>query len=189
MELRNDDGRYATPGEGDLSVLDSGGQLDFSPGYVTSQGNEVSAGSAFTLDAYEHISAGGKASLVLHASDGWSLIQNWRARHQFRWNKASEEMSVKQLLAFVLARVGLKLEVKSQSSVLTGYYPDFTINPNNSGDAVISQLLAFVPDILFIEGNKVYVVNPLSSDSSDYSYGSSHPVFEGRYRAEAFGLN
>jgi len=189
VELRNDDGRYAAPGEGELSVLGIGCQLEFSPGYVTSQGNEVSSGPAFALDAYEHTSAGGKASLVLHTSDGWSLIESWRARHQFRWNKESEEMSVKQVLAFVLARVGLRLEVKSQSSVLTGYYPDFTINPNNTGNTVISRLLSFVPDVLFIEGNKAYVVNPLSSDGSDYAYGSSHSVFEGRYRAGAWGLN
>jgi hypothetical protein len=188
-ELRNDDGRYATPGQGDLAVLDIGCQLEFSPGYVTPQGNEVSSGLAFTLDAYEHTSADGQASLVLHASDGWNLMENWRARHQFRWNEESEEMSIKQILQFVLARVGLKLEVKSQSSVLTGYYPDFTINPNNSGETVISRLLSFVPDVLFIEGNKAYVVNPLSSDSSDYSYGSSHSIVEGRYRAEAWGLN
>ena len=189
VELRNDDGRYASPGQGDLSALDIGCQLEFSPGYVTSQGNEVSSGLAFTLDAYEHTSSGGKASLFLHASDGWNLIENWRARHQFRWNKESEEMSVKQILEFVLARVGLKLEVKSQSSVLTGYYPDFTINSNNTGDTVISRLLSFVPDVLFIEGNKAYMVNPLASDGSDYSYGSSHSIFEGRYRAGAWGLN
>ncbi len=189
VELRNDDGRYASPGQGDLSVLDIGCQLEFSPGYVTSQGNEVSSGLAFTLDAYEHTSSGGKASLFLHASDGWNLIENWRARHQFRWNKESDEMSIKQILEFVLARVGLKLEVKSQSPVLTGYYPDFTINPNNTGNTVISRLLSFVPDVLFIEGNKAYMVNPLASDGSDYSYGSSHWIFEGRYRAGAWGLN
>jgi len=189
VELRNDDGRYASPGQGDLAVLDIGCQLEFSPGYVTAQGNEVSSGLAFALDAYEHTSAGGRASLVLHASDGWKLMENWRARHQFRWNKASQEMSVKQILQFVLARVGLKLEVKSQSSVLTGYYPDFTINPNNTGDTVINRLLSFVPDALFIEGNKAYVVNPLSADGSAYSYGSSHSIFDGRYMAEAWGLN
>jgi hypothetical protein len=98
-------------------------------------------------------------------------------------------MSVKQIFQFVLARVGLKLEVKSQSAVLTGYYPDFTINPNSTGDTVIARLLSFVPDFLFIEGNKAYVVNPLSSDGSGYSYGSSHSVFEGKYKAEAFGVN
>ncbi len=189
VELRNDDGRYASPGSGDLSVLDIGCQLEVSPGYVTSQGNEVSLGLAFWLDAYEHTSSGGKSSLILYASDGWNLIENWRARHQFRWNKASEEMSVKDIIAFVLARVGLKLEVKSQSSVIADFYPDFTIHPNNRGDIVIRKLLSFVPDVVFIEGNKAYVVNPQSADDSAYSYGSSHPVFEGKYRKGAWEFN
>jgi hypothetical protein len=189
VELRNDDGRYATPGEGNISVLDIGCQVDFSPGYVTAQGSETSPGLAFVLDSCEHTSAGGKASLLLHATDGWSLIESWRARHQFRWNKQGEEMSVKQIIAFVLARVGLRLEVKSESSALTSYYPDFTINPGNSGDTVIGRLLSFVPDVLFIEGSNAYVVNPLPSDGSDYPYGPSHSIFEGRYREAGWGLN
>jgi hypothetical protein len=189
VELRNDDGRYAAPGEDDLSVLDIGGQLDFGPGYVTAQGNEVSPGLSFIIDSYEHTSAGGQSSLMLNAADGWSLVEGWRARHQFRWNKDTEETNVKQILAFVLGRVGLKLEVRSQSSVLTGYYPDFTINPGNGGAAVIQKLLSFVPDVLFIEGSTAYVVNPLAVDDSDYGYGQSHPVIEGRYRQAGWGLN
>jgi len=98
-------------------------------------------------------------------------------------------MSVKQILEFVLARAGLKLEVKSQSSVITGYYPDFAIHPGNRGDVVVRRLLSFVPDVLFIEGNKVYVVNPKSSDSSVYSYGQAHAIFGGRYRKGAWELN
>jgi hypothetical protein len=141
------------------------------------------------VNSYEHTSAGGQSSLVLHAADGWSLIKGWKARHQFRWNKDAGEMSVKQILAFVLGRVGLKLEVKSQSSVMDGYCPDFTINPGNSGDTVIQRLLSFVPDVLFIEGNTAFVVNPLAADDSDYAYGSAHSVFEGRYRWAGWGLN
>jgi len=189
VELRNDDGRYASPGSGALSLLDFGCQLDFSPGYRTSAGSESSSGQGFILESWEHTSSGGKAALVLHASDGWDLVKRWVARHQFRWNKGTDEMCVKDILAFVLARVGLKLEVKSQSSVMTGFYPDFTINPNNRGDAVISYLLTYVPDVLFIEGSKAYIVNPQSSDSSVYSYGTNHAVFEGRYRQGAWGHN
>jgi len=193
VELRNDDGGYASPGSGDLSLLDIGCQIDLSPGYVTSGGNEVSSGQTFILEAYEHTSSGGKATLILHALDGWNLINTWRARHQFRWNKASNELSIKGILEFVLARVGLKLEVVSQSSVITSTYHDFTINPNNQGDIVIRKLLSFVPDVLFIEGNKAYLVNPQSSDSSVYSYvtpqTTDHPLFEGRYRIGAWGLN
>ncbi|MFC1992666.1 hypothetical protein ACFLV3_02495 [Chloroflexota bacterium] len=98
-------------------------------------------------------------------------------------------MNVKDILAFILARVDLKLEVKSQSSVITGSYPDFTIHPNNQGKPVISRLLSFVPDVLLIEGNKAYIVNPLSSDSSVYSYGSSHPILAGNYRKGAWEIN
>ena len=98
-------------------------------------------------------------------------------------------MCVKDILAFVLARVGLKLEVKSQSSVITGYYPDFTINPGNRGEAVITKLLSFVPDVLFLEGNKACIVNPLATDSSVYSYGGEHQILQGRYRKGAWELN
>ena len=189
VELDNSQGQYTSPGEGELKPLDIGCQLEVSPGYTTSQGNEVSSGLTFSIDGYEHTSAGGKASLTLYASDGWNLIENWTARHQFRWNKTSDETCVKDLLAFVLARVGLKLEVKSQSSVITGYHPDFTIHPNNRGDTVIRKLLSFIPDIVFIEGNKAYVVNPSSSDGSVYSYGSSHSIVEGKYRRRGWKLN
>ncbi len=189
VELRNDDGQYASPGQGDPSALDIGCQLEFSPGYSTTTGNEASSGPIYTIDAWEHTSSGGKASLVLHATDAWSLIENWRARHQFRWNKDSDQMNVKDILAFVLARVGLKLEVKSQSSMITGFYPDFAIHPNNQGKTVITRLLSFVPDVLFIEGDRAYVVNPLSSDSSVYSYGSDHPIFEGSYRNGTLKFN
>ncbi len=185
VELRNDNGSYASL----PSPLEIGCQLEVSPGYVTSQGNEVSSGQTFSLEAYEHTSSGGKASLFLYALDGWGWINTWRARCHFRWNKTSNEMSAKQILEFVLARVGFKLEVKSQSSTITSYYPDFTIHSNNMGDVIIERLLSFVPDVLFIEGNKAYLVNPLSSDNSVYSYGQSHPIFEGRYRKGAWELN
>ncbi|UCH43500.1 MAG: hypothetical protein JSW16_02860, partial [Dehalococcoidales bacterium] len=185
VELRNDDARYASL----PSPLDIGCQLDISPGYVTTEGNEVSSGLAYVLEAYEYTSSGGKASLLLHGRDAWSEINSWRARHQFHWNKASEEMSVKQILEFLLSRVGLKLEVKSQSSVITGYYPNFTIHRDNRGDILIRRLLSFVPDVLFIEGGKVYVVSPQPTDSPAYSYGQDHPVFEGRYRQAGWDIN
>jgi len=50
-------------------------------------------------------------------------------------------------------------------------------------------LLSFVPDVLFIEGSKAYLVNPLSSDSSVYSYGGEHQILEARYKQGAWELN
>jgi hypothetical protein len=189
VELRNDDGRYATPGQDDLSILDIGGQLVLSPGYRTTTGNEASPGPVYSIEAWGHTSHGGKASLVIHGVSALSAAENWRARHQFRWNKSTETTSVKDILAFVLARVGLKLEVKSQSSVITGFYPDFTINPAIQGETILRRLLSFVPDVLFIEGDRAHLVHPLATDSPVYSYGLSHALIEGSYRTGAWPLN
>ena len=189
VELDNSGGQYNSPGEGELTTLNIGCQLEISPGYVTSQGNEISSGLAFWITAYEHASSGGKASLNLYAADGRELIKNWRARHQFRWNKSSNEMSVKDILAFILGRSGLKLEVKSESQVLGSYYPDFSIHSGNQGNIVIRRLLSFALDFIFIEGGKAYVVNPSATDNSIYSYGQGHPIKEGRYRKGAWEHN
>jgi hypothetical protein len=189
IELKNEDGKYTAPGQGDLAVLDIGCQIEFSPGYVTADGSEWSAGPSFFLEALEHNSAGGLASLVLHARDGWAALGEWEARHQFRWNKTTGDFSVKSIIAFVLGRAGLKLEVESQSAVITGFYPDFTVSPGDDGRTVITRLLSFVPDVLFVEGDKAYLVNPLATDNSVYSYGGAHTIREGRYRLGAMGKN
>jgi hypothetical protein len=189
VELKNDDGKYAAPGQGDITVLEKGCQLAFSPGYRTVAGDEYSAGQTYCLESIEHISAGGKASVILRARDGWGALSDWDARHQMRWNKISSDKSVKDIITVILAKAGLKLEVKSQSSTITGFYPDFTVSPNDNGKTVIEKLLSFVPDVIFIEGNKAYLVNPQSDDSSEYSYGAEHSILEGRYRQGALVTN
>ena len=189
IELRNDEGKYASPGQGDLAVLDNGCQLEFNPGYVTPGGAEYSEGQSYCVESFEHTSAGGKASVILRARDGWGALSDWRARHQLRWNKTTDETNVKDIISAILARAGLKLEIKSQSAAITAFYPDFTVNPDDDGRSVIQKLLSFVPDEIFIEGNKAYLVNPQSNDSPVYSYGVEHIITEGRYRQAAMKIN
>jgi len=184
-ELRNDDGRYnSLP-----SPLGMGCQLDVSPGYITSQGNEMSSGQSYTLEAYEYVSKGGSSSLFLYAYGGWSRISRWISESQFRFNEYSDEMNVKQILEFVLSRIGFRLEVVSESSIITGFYPDFTIHTGIGGDIVIRKLLSMAPDVIFIEGDIAYLVNPLASDTPVYSYGQDHVVTESRYRSSSWKLN
>lgn len=189
VELFNGEGGYSSL----PSPLAIGCQVEVSPGYITTNGNEVSPSVDFLLEAYEHISAGGKSMLALIAFDAWYAINVWRARHQFRWNNSSNELTIKGMLEFVLARVGLALEVVSESTAITTTYHEFTINPNNRGLTVIRKLLSFVPDVIFFEGQKAYLVNPQSADSSGYSYvtpqTSEHPLIEGRYRTGAWAFN
>jgi hypothetical protein len=189
VELRNDDGRYAAPGEGELAVLDTGCHLEFSPGYITAAGNEHSNGQGFQVESFEHTSAGGKAGLIIHARDGWGALNDWHARHQFRWNRTADDFNVKEIIAVILARAGIKLEAITESTGMTGFYPDFTVHPEENGRDVIRKLLSFVPDVIFIEGNTAYIVYPQSTDVSAYSYGGEHRLYEGRYVKGAMQIN
>ena len=198
IELQNNLGQYAAPGAGSLSILDHGCRLDVSPGYRTAGGNEYSDGLSFILQGYEHASAGGKASLNLYASDAWEELSGWKARYPLRWNLAGDEASLKDILAFMLARAGLKLQILSQSAVISTFYPDFTIQAGEDGQSVVNKLLSRVPDTLFLEGRLAYLVCPLASDASVYSYDSQagtpvlpvkHAILEGRYRTDRQAIN
>jgi hypothetical protein len=202
VELTNNQGQYSTPGSGSLVSLETGCRIDFSPGYRTPAGNEYSPGLTFVLQGYEHISANGKASLILYAADGWTLIENWTARYQFRWNPVTDDAPVKEILTRVLARCGIILQVISQSSAATGFYPDFTIHPGENGKTIINRLLSFIPDVLFIEGLTAYLVDPRTNDAAVYSYYSQagtpvpptpgppfHMIYEGSYRTGTLKIN
>lgn len=45
-----------------------------------------------------------------------------------------------------------------------------------------------IPDLLFIEGNKAFLVNPLPDDASACSFGGEHSILEGRYAEGAWRL-
>jgi len=51
------------------------------------------------------------------------------------------------------------------------------------------RLLSFVPDTIFFEGIKAFLVNPQSTDSSVYAYGQSHVISQGKYHSGSWQTN
>ncbi len=186
IELRNDDGRYSVP----ASPIKLGSEISVSPGYRTASGIEVSGGPAYWIEGWTHTSRGGtpaggtaalgcSASLILHATDAWGLLERWKARRQFAW--AAGSLNIFQLLNFIMARAGLEFSSFSYSEALVNLYPAFTINPGESGKTAVLRLLSMVPDVLLFRGNCGYIINPQASDSSVYAYGTSHAILEAEY--------
>jgi hypothetical protein len=193
LVLRNDEGRYLDL-SGENAVIKPGGEIRVSPGYLTAIGPWVSNGPAYWIEAWEHTrQRRGKATLVLHGRDGWWLLEGWRARHQYAW--APGEKSVLQLIVFVLARAGLEFVSLGNSNTAGSLLPSFTIHPGESGATALRRLLSMVPDVLFFSGHWAYLLNPQASDDSQYSYGTDHVIYRGRYgtvrrqanRAQVFG--
>ncbi|MFQ5879432.1 MAG: hypothetical protein ACE5IZ_04595, partial [Dehalococcoidia bacterium] len=193
LALRNDDGRYLDLETGANAVICLGSEVRVSPGYVTSAGSQASDGPAYWIDGWEYTSAPGEAVLVLHARDGWALLEGWRARRQYAWAKG--EKNVFQLLAFVCARAALEFASLGSSTTITDFYPGFTVHPGENGAAAVRRLLAMVPDLLLFRGHFAYVKDPLATEASAYAYGTDHAIRRGRYgtgsrqanRIQAFG--
>jgi hypothetical protein len=181
LVLRNDDGRYLDL-SGEKAVIKAGGEVRVSPGYQTASGPLASSGPAYWIEGWEYTSGEGKATLILDARDAWQLLESWRARRQYAW--AQGEKNVFQLLSFVMARASLEFSSAGSSSVITDLYPSFTIQPGESGATAVRRLLAVVPDIIFFRGHFAYVKNPQASEASDYSYGTEHAIFRGRYGSQ-----
>ncbi|MBI1885431.1 MAG: hypothetical protein HYS09_03830 [Chloroflexi bacterium] len=175
--LRNDDGRYsALP-----SAVKLGAEVRLSPGYVTGAGAQASDGPAYWVEAIEHASGGGSATLVIEARDGWSLLEAWRARRQYAWSAG--EKNVFNLLLFVFARAGLPFAGSGSSDASSDFYPAFTIHPGESGRTAVERLLAMVPDAVFFQNAFAFLKEPLAAESPVYAYGMDHALLDGRYRS------
>ncbi len=187
IRLRNDDGRYNSPGTGVYAPLKKGAQVRISLGYRTSAGLETSTGAYYWVSGWRHLTGGAEGSFVLQAEDAWSLLARWRARRQYTW--AVGERNLFQLLAFLLAKVGMDLTTVSYSSTLVNHYPAFTLHPNEKGDAAVRRLLSMVPDRLFFGSGSGYLRYLQPSEATDYAYGVSHPIMEGEYGAFSLPVN
>jgi hypothetical protein len=174
VEIGNQNGRYTVL----PSPLQLGCQLEFSPGYLTSAGSETSDGMSFILSSIEYGNKEGRAYVILKADDAWKQLRAWKASDQFRWNRTGQEKSVRDIMAFVLARAGFGLQIQTQSTFISTYYPDFTIHPGNTGDVLVERLLSLTSDVLFFEAGNAYLVNPQSTDIPSYYYGTVHRIIE-----------
>ncbi|PPD58021.1 hypothetical protein [Dehalogenimonas etheniformans] len=147
-----------------------GDEVIVSPGYITDDGAETSEGLSFTISRIER--SNGK--ILIEASDGWQKLKGWRAKNLFRWNASASITSIKDIIAWVVGRVGLRLEVVLASDTIETLCPDFCLNPGADGFSAVRRLLSMVPDRLFIEGSAAYLKNPVADEGPGYAYGSEH---------------
>jgi hypothetical protein len=185
--LRNDDGRYSDLTSGSLTVIKRGSQVDMSPGYVTAEGPVVSTGPRYWIEGWEYSSGRGGSVFVVHARDGWSLLERWRARREYAW--AAGAASVFQLLSFIFARAGLEFVCLSNSATLTSFCPAFAVHPGEDGRAAVQRLLQMVPDVVRMAGETGMGLNPLPDQEADYSYGGDHVILSGHYGTGALDFN
>jgi len=170
------------------AALAPGAELTVDAGYRTGAGDRLVTGPRYWVRSVVSQVGPAMATVAVAAGDAWWLLEQWRARQQFAW--AAGQRNLFQLLSFVLARAGLSLAAFSASPQLTGLSPAFIIQPGGSGIEAVRRLLDMAPDLLFFDGGAGYLVNPLVTDPSAYSYGpAAHGIRQAAVAATgpAFG--
>ncbi|MFA7296081.1 MAG: hypothetical protein WC211_02710 [Dehalococcoidia bacterium] len=178
LALRNDDGRYL---DGNApAALVPGGELWVDPGYVTTAGAESSEGMRWWITSVRRRAAGGRATVEVDAVDGWGLLGAWRASRQLAWAGTASAESV---IADVAARAGLRLASGGTSAESAAWSPSFTLRAGESAATGIERLTARLADVVLMRGLTPTLREPLVADATDYAYGTSHAILDGRVEA------
>jgi hypothetical protein len=129
ITLRNDDGRYNSPGSGALTALTRGARLNVGPGYYVPQyaDNEWSLGPSYYIESITHTATPGQRELVLGCVSTWGWLAQWRPGRSYRWPAGTRNYF--QLISAILAKAGLEFSCLASSTKMTDVYPDFAITP------------------------------------------------------------
>jgi len=184
VELTNADGALNADqlGTGAYAQLRLGGQLNVSPGWQTTTGNQVSAGLRFWIDAIEHVRAAGTATVLLHLISLWGLLAKVRPNRPVQHPAGTK--AINALISIIAARGGLEVASLSSSPAISSLKPAFTLRPGRSPVAALSDLLDLVEDEVRDAGEYLYLLWPASADASVYAYkdkGDAHLIQAARH--------
>ena len=180
IALRNNDGRYSRPGEGDLALLTKGSEIRIGLGYVTASGREASPRAPVWIDGLEHRRTDSSSTLIVRATGGWGLLAWQQARRERTW--AAGEANLLDIIRSVLARAGFALVTRPDHFLSNNHRPEFLIEESEPLDMVVERLMSHVPDILLGTSSDGFVLRvPSATEESSYIYGSGHGILEARY--------
>ncbi|MBI2864895.1 MAG: hypothetical protein HYX94_10090 [Chloroflexi bacterium] len=185
-EVDNSTGTYleTASGKGEAWI---GCELRLGQGYHTSAGNEVSTHLSYWVTGYELTAEPGKTRLILYAVSPWEILEAWRSDRQIAW--AAGDASIKEILQYVLARVGFKLSLDNASgqlsTVMPGFTitPAFTIKPGESAATAVRRLMDYLTDGVRFQNATAVFTDRTASDASVYTLGTTHAIKSARYHS------
>ncbi len=190
MELSNHDGRYnKLPAE-----LAPGCLLGVRSGYITTDGAQYGPLSVFVLQRLNRLPE--RPGAVAAAGAGWLLLAGALAGGLYlSLERQRLPACVKDILAFLLWRAGIRLDSSLCSAVAANTFVDFTIEPGEGGDEVLMRLLSYLPDRLYMQGLCARLVDILQPVVADWEYhgagepGCDYQLVQAGYRGELYAAN
>lgn len=132
IRVRNDDGRYNSPGAGALLALSRGARIDIGvgyrlPGQALGYAHSYSYGPPYHIDSLEHVATPTRRELVINCISSWGNLARWKPGRTHHWPAGARNYF--QIICEITAKVGLTFGSLSYTSKITNDYPDFAIHP------------------------------------------------------------
>ncbi len=144
------------------------------------------------IAGYEYRRSGGRSILRLRVEGAWEALR----RNEQRAQVVHTSDTYLTILIRAFSRAGFQLTASSVSSRASSVTPKFTVSTGTSGFEAVRQALAFLADRIRLRPlAAAQITEPLTSASSDYTFGVAHPLFDVRLltapppisEAQAFG--
>lgn len=142
-------------------------------GYRTASGLQSSRMADLWIASYEYRRTGGTSVLRLYVEGGWEVLRRSTQRAQI----VHTTDAYLTILLRICSRAGLQLTSSAVSTRALNVAPKFTIAPDASGFDSVRRALAYLADRIrmrTIAG--ATITEPLASATSDYTFGTSHPL-------------
>jgi len=153
-------------------------------GYKTTAGSERSDMAEAEIARLEYRRTGGVSVLRVHLGSGWSRLRRDRQRTSIY--HAAATLTYGQIIQRAMFRAGLTVAFNSASTRQGAIKPAFQIAPQTPGYDAVRQALSFLADRLILRaGNVAYLIEPLTSDTSDYTFGDQHGIYDSEIALES----
>lgn len=129
-----------------LAGLTVGGEIAFSPGYVTDAGQQAAVGRRCWVTSV----ARSRGVTEVEASGAFGLLDRWRASRQITWDAGTRTVAG---IASDLGRfAGVTVAAANASAAALTLQPGFTIRAGESGGTAMRRLLAKTADLAIGRG-------------------------------------
>ena len=173
VDIDNTDGAYAGP----PSPLAMGNLVKISFGYQTPAGGTASQVQDLHITGIEYRRTGGVSAIRLHLSGCFEQLARDRQRTSIFHAAGADGYDT--IITRMFSRAGISLSNAGASARSGTVKPAFQIAPSTSALTALRQALSFITDRFVPQAsNIVQMVEPLATDTSDYTLGDAHPVYE-----------
>jgi hypothetical protein len=194
VDIDNTDGAYAGP----PAPIAVGNQVTIGFGYTTTAGNEASTMAEYEIrcvarccfaarsqalarlrrpTAIEYRRTGGISIIRLVLAGGWARLRRDRQRTSIV--HAGGSLTYGTIISRLFSRGGMTMFASAPSSRAGTVKPAFQIAPQTNAYDALRQALQFIADrIIMKPGNTALLTEPLASDTTDYTFGTDHAVYD-----------